>query len=160
MSRAFVREDDQSVAALPDRPVSAERNLVTPRGWRLIEDHLARHRAELAAATAAGEREALARAARELRYWTVRAASAEVSEPPARPGRVVFGTSVTLARADGATVAFALVGEDEADPAAGRIAWTTPVARALLGGEVGEVRALPTGPVEILAIAAIAQRDD
>ena len=34
------------------------------------------------------------------------------------------------------------------------------MARALLGGEVGEVRALPTGPVEILAIAAIPQRDD
>ena len=73
---------------------------------------------------------------------------------------MVFGTAVTIERDDGTTATFELVGEDEADPAAGRIAWTTPVARALLGGEVGEVRALPTGPVEILAIAAIAERSD
>ena len=47
-----------------------------------------------------------------------------------------------------------IVGEDEADPAAGRIAWTAPVAQALLGAEAGEIRELPNGEGEILAIAA------
>ena len=160
MSRAFVKEDDQNVAPLPDRPVSTERNLVTPRGLRLIERKVAEHQGALAAATAAGEREALGRASRELRYWSARRATAELARPSAAPVRVVFGTAVTIERDDGTAATFELVGEDEADPAAGRIAWSTPVARALLGGEVGEVRALPTGRVEILAIAAIAARTD
>jgi hypothetical protein len=39
MSRAFVKEDDGTAGAvpLPDRPISAHRNLVTRRGLRLIE---------------------------------------------------------------------------------------------------------------------------
>ena len=45
-----------------------------------------------------------------------------------------------------------IVGEDEADPAAGRIAWTTPVARAILGSRPGDVREVPTGTVEIVSI--------
>ena len=48
----------------------------------------------------------------------------------------------------------AFVDEDEAEPAQGRIARTTPVARALLGGEPGDERQLPTGAFEILAIDA------
>ena len=45
-----------------------------------------------------------------------------------------------------------IVGEDEAEPAAGRIPWTSPVARALLGSRPGDVCELPTGEVEILSI--------
>ena len=63
-----------------------------------------------------------------------------------------FGTTVTGMREDGREVTFAIVGEDEAEPEAGRIAWTAPVARALLGGEPGEVRRLPKGELEIVAI--------
>ena len=67
---------------------------------------------------------------------------------------VVFGTRVTGRREDGRTVVFEIVGEDEAEPEAGRIAWTAPVAKALLGGEPGEVRRLPRGEMEILSVAA------
>ena len=59
---------------------------------------------------------------------------------------------MTGMREDGREVTFAIVGEDEAEPEAGRIAWTAPVARALLGGEPGEVRRLPKGESEIVAI--------
>jgi transcription elongation GreA/GreB family factor len=154
MSRAFVKEDDQSagVVALPDRPISPHRNLVTRRGWRLIEQQLAQHEAELARATAAADREAMVRASRELRYWSARRASAELVEADPDAKTVVFGTRVTVRRADGTALSLRIVGEDEADPAAGRIAWTAPVARALWGSEVGEVRALPTGEVEVMAI--------
>ena len=160
MSRAFVKEDDQGVAPLPDRPVSAARNLVTSRGLRLIERRVADHRAELAAATAAGDREAVGRASRELRYWTARAATAELVEPPAEPDRVVFGTKVTVERDDGSEIIFHLVGEDEADPAQGLIAWTTPVAQALLGSQVGDLRELPTGRIEVVAIAVASEASD
>ena len=154
MSRAFVKEDDQAGAApLPDRPISPQRNLVTRRGLQLIERKVAQHQADLARASAAADREAIARASRELRYWRARLDSAELVEPDPQIGRLVFGTMVTVRREDGSEASFRIVGEDEADPAAGRIAWTAPVARALLGGEPGDLRALPTGEVEIVSIA-------
>ena len=59
---------------------------------------------------------------------------------------------MSVRREDGTVLTLRIVGEDEADPAAGRIAWTAPVAHALLGAEPGEVSDLPTGAVEILAI--------
>lgn len=155
MSRAFVKEDDQAgAAALPDRPISPRRNLVTRRGWRLIEGQIAHYQGDLARASTAVDREAIGRASRELRYWTARLATAELVEPDPDAERVVFGAAVTVRRADGTEASLRIVGEDEADPAAGRIAWTAPVAQALLGSEPGERRALPTGEVEILAIAS------
>jgi transcription elongation GreA/GreB family factor len=154
MSRAFVKEDDEATGAvaLPDRPISAERNLVTRRGLRLIERKLAEFQSELA--EAAGDAEARERAAREVRYWTARRASAELSEPDPEVESVVFGTAVSVRREDGRALTLRIVGEDEADPAAGRIAWTAPMAHALLGAEPGEIRELPSGRVEITAITA------
>ena len=161
MSRAFVKETDAAGALpLPDRPISSARNLVTGRGLRLIERAIARHRSELAAAIAAADHEAVGRASRELRYWSARLASAEIVEPEADDGRVMFGTAVTLRRADDQVLTFRIVGEDEADPACGRIAWTTPVARILLGSQPGDLRALPTGEVEVLAIDAAPEPRD
>ena len=153
MSRAFVKEDDQAGAApLPDRPISPQRNLVTRRGLGLIERRIAQYQGDLARASAAADREAIGRASRELRYWSARLGTAEVVEPGPDAGRVVFVALVTVRRADGPETSFRIVGEDEADPAAGRIAWTAPVARALLGSEPGDLRALPTGEVEIVSI--------
>lgn len=152
MSRAFVKEDDTAGTLLPDRPVSAQRNLVTRRGLRQIEQAFAHHEHDLARARAAADREAAGKASRELRYWTARRASAELAEPAPDTASVVFGTAVTLLREDDTQVTLRLVGEDEADPATGRIGWTTPVARALLGAVAGESRTLPTGEVEIVAI--------
>jgi transcription elongation GreA/GreB family factor len=152
MSRAFVKEDDTAGTLLPDRPVSTRRNLVTRRGLGLIEQAVARHEHDLGRARAAADREGAGKASRELRYWTARRASAEVAEPAADATSVVFGAAVTLLREDDTRVTLRLVGEDEADPATGRIGWTTPVAGALLGAEVGDSRTLPTGEVEIVAI--------
>ena len=151
MSRAFVKEDDAETP-LPDRPVSPHRNLVTRRGLQLIEHEIARHGRDLARARADADRDAGGRASRELRYWSARRASAEVAEPEPDADSVVFGTAVTLLRDDDSEITLRIVGEDEADPATGRIAWTTPVARALLGSVPGDVRELPTGSVEVVAI--------
>jgi transcription elongation GreA/GreB family factor len=154
MSRAFVKENDETAGAvpLPDRPISPHRNLVTRRGLQLIERKVTQFQTEIA--DSAADDEARDRASREFRYWTARRGNAEVSEPGTDVESVVFGTAVTVRREDGTTMTFRIVGEDEGDPAAGRIAWTAPVARALLGAEPGEIRELPTGEVEILAIAA------
>ncbi|MFO1035423.1 MAG: GreA/GreB family elongation factor [Geminicoccaceae bacterium] len=153
MSRAFVREDDGIVVApMPDRPISPHPNFVTERGLALIDAELQRWRHELATATDADDQEAMGRANRELRYWSARRSTAQVTVPDADADRVVFGALVELERTDGKPMRLRIVGEDEADPVTGRIAWTTPVASALLGAEAGDSRRLPTGEVEILAI--------
>ena len=151
MSRAFVKEDDPTggAAVLPDRAISTQPNLVTRRGLRQIEDRIAAFERLVADAV---DEEARARAARELRYWTARLGTARLEEPADAAATVRFGTTVTVAQEDGTEVCYAIVGEDEAEPAAGRIAWTSPVARALLGGEPGDVRRLPRGAFEIVAI--------
>lgn len=153
MSRAFVKEDDPTGGAvvLPDRMISPHPNLVTPRGLRQIEAQVAACEQALAEAADEG---AQARAERELRYWTARLGTARLTEPEADVTTVRFGTTVTAQQADGTELRLAIVGEDEADPTTGRIAWTAPVARALLGAEEGEVRRLPKGEIEVVAIRA------
>jgi transcription elongation GreA/GreB family factor len=151
MSRAFVKESD-GAEDLPERPVSGARNLVTRRGLALIERAVATWREALAAAAAAGDRASTARASRELRYWTQRRATAEPVDPPPDGREATFGAAVTVAAPDGRRRTYRIVGEDEADPAAGRLAWVAPVARGLVGASVGDEVMLPSGPVEVVAI--------
>ncbi len=95
----------------------------------------------------------MARATRDLRYYTARLASAQRIAPVSAPGRVVFGCTVTVARDDGRTQTFRIVGEDEADPAAGRLSYVSPLAQALLGKEAGDEAGVAGGEVEIIAIS-------
>ena len=158
MSVAFTKEaDSESQAAhLPDRPVSPHPNLVTESGLAAIEAALAAARAAYAAAQAQGEvsadRTAMARATRDLHYWSARRGSAQLVAPDAGREEVRFGDRVSFRRTDGRTQTLRIVGEDEADPAAGRVSYVSPVARALLGGELGQTVGAGAGALEILAI--------
>jgi transcription elongation GreA/GreB family factor len=153
MSRAFVKEDAaDGVDDLPDRPVSEHPNYVTAQGLALIEAELGRLHAEHGAAQAAEDRAAQAKSARELRYWTSRRATAQVIPPPDDASVVHFGATVTLIRDDGRTQTFRIVGEDEADPAAGTLSHVSPLARALFGKAVGDVVAVGNAEAEIVAI--------
>jgi transcription elongation GreA/GreB family factor len=154
MSRAFVKETDgEEPGDLPERRISPHPNLVTTRGLRLIEESLARLESEHAAARSAGDRAAMARAARDLRYWRARRDSARLAPPP-EPGTIGFGARVTFVDPQGHRRTYRLVGEDEADPADGRISWVAPLARALTGRRVGDVAAGPRGDLEIVEIDA------
>ncbi len=161
MSVAFTKEQDYEAAAahLPDLPVSPHPNLVTTSGLALIEAELATARAAYTTAQAAGgvaaDRTALARATRDLRYWSARRGSARLT--PADPARTdaQFGSRVTFARADGRTQSFRIVGEDEADPKAGAISYVSPLARALLGREVGDKVARAEGALEVLVVETV-----
>jgi transcription elongation factor GreA len=64
-----------------------------------------------------------------------------------RDGRVVFGVTVILVDEESVEVRYQIVGEDEADIRAGRISFTSPIARALIGREEGDsvVVAAPGG---------------
>lgn len=130
-------EGDSVGDDLPDRPLSAHRNLVTPAGLAQMDAMLETLRAEHAAARAAGHKQAVAAASRDLRYWTARRASAECVEPSA--GRDVrFGSTVTIERGNGRRQTFRIVGEDEADPSKGTVSYVAPLARALLGKGDGD----------------------
>lgn len=157
MSVAFTREEDLEATAadLPDRPISPHPNLVTPAGLAAIDAALAGARAAYAAAQAQGsieaDRTAMARATRDLRYWSARRASAQLVET-APEGRVRFGGGVTIEREDGRRQTWRIVGEDEADPAAGSVSHVSPLARALLGRRVGDEAEVAGQTVEIVAV--------
>jgi len=158
MSVAFTREEDleSQAADLPDRPISPHPNLVTSSGMALIEQALAQARAAYSAAKAAGDisvdRTPLARATRDLRYWSARRASAQLSEPAPVAGRVQFGRTVDVEREDGRRQSFRIVGEDEADPAQGRISYVSPLARAVAGSTVGDIVKVADAEVEVLGV--------
>jgi len=158
MSVAFTREEDLEATAadLVDRPISPHPNLVTAQGLALIEEALAAAKAAYAEAQVSGsiesDRTAMARATRDLRYWSARRASAQLVEMPAE-GRVRFGGSFTIEREDGRTQTWTIVGEDEADPAKGTISYVSPLAKALTGKGVGDAVHVGGSDAEIVAIA-------
>ena len=158
MSVAFTREEDYEARAadLPDRPISPHPNLVTRSGLAAIEDELARAREAYAAAQAQGDvaadRTAMARAARDLRYWSARRASAQLTEPVGGEDKVRFGATVELEREDGRRQSWRIVGEDEADPAKGSISYVSPLARAVAGKAAGDVVTVNGAELEIIAV--------
>src|SRR5712672_2891226 len=97
MAVAFTSEGDyeSQAADLPDRPVSSHPHLVTASGLAAIEAELAAARAAYAAAQTEGgisaDRTAMARATRDLRYWSARRAGAQLTEPAPDPDTVQFG---------------------------------------------------------------------
>lgn len=157
MSRAFVKEQDdqEGLEELPERPISANPNFVTPRGLNLIDEEIEAARKILAHAQHETDRAGIARASRDLRYWTQRRATAQPVEPPKTTRKVAFATRVTVKRDDGRKQSFSIVGEDEADLEKGLIAYTVPMARALLGLEVGEEVELPGGHAEVIDLKSI-----
>jgi transcription elongation factor GreB len=96
---------------------------------------------------------------RELAHLSRRMKSARVIDPADQPdkSRAFFGATVTLADEDDEERTVTLVGDDEQDASAGRIGWSSPLARALKGAEVGDLRSvrLPGGlkDWEVIAIA-------
>lgn len=151
MSRAFVKEAED-IEDLPDRPISDLPNDVTADGLRQIEEALAAAQAAQAAAQAAGDRDALATARRDIRYWSARRATAAVIPEPSDNSAVRIGHTVTIVREDDRRQTFRIVGEDEADPAQGTISHASPLARALFGKGVGDAVVVAGGEAEIVEI--------
>lgn len=95
---------------------------------------------------------------RELAHLARRMKDLAVVDPANQPdkSRIFFGATVTVVDEDDREQTLTLVGRDEADASAGRIAWNSPVAVALKGARVGDTRTvrLPAGEriLEVLAI--------
>ncbi len=89
---------------------------------------------------------------RELGQLSKKMKFANVLDPAKQPdrSRVFFGATILLADIDDTHRTVTIVGDDEAEASDGRIGWNSPLARALRGAKVGDVKTvtLPSGPKE------------
>ncbi|KHL71504.1 elongation factor GreAB [Pseudomonas putida] len=143
MSRAFVNEDqaaDQADQPV-ERHVSDQPNYVTASGLRQLQQRVAELnalRAELQAQGEQGDKQRLADAERDLRYFSARVQSAQVVPAATSNSKVQIGSRVRFADEQGQEQTVQLVGEDEADASRGLINWGSPLGRALLGAGPGD----------------------
>ena len=143
MSRAFVNEDAGADRPdLPELPLSPHPNYVTLRG---LKDLQARHAARLDDLTRLRAREERldklpeAAAERDIRWLEARLASAIPVDPATQStNEMAFGLQARVTDEDGTESLYEITGEDEADPAKGRIAPHSPLARALIGARPGD----------------------
>ena len=134
MSVAFRRESDEEHKEPKfELPIPVGPNLVTARGLTAIEARVDALEAIDATVMPDDDR---AEHLRTLRYWRTRRATAQPAPLPPK-GEVAFGSRVTF-RLGGETRTIDLVGDDEAEPGEGRIAFSAPLARVLIGGYPGE----------------------
>jgi len=145
VSRGFVKEDDLEHAGtdLPERPISEHPNYVTPLGLLQLQQQfeaLEQERQQLAPSKedpVVSQR--LGMVERDLRYFQARLETVVIVEPATQPDdKVLFGATVEAEDENGDLHTFTIVGEDEADIAANKVSWVSPLARALLGHKLGE----------------------
>ena len=162
MSRAFVKEgdEDQSAGELPERPLSAHPNYVTPRGLALLQARLRELRTQRDRLKAEDDplaRQKLLEVKRDIRYFGAQTDRAILVDPRGQPhDEVHIGASVTIIGEDAQQHRFYIVGDDEADVAASRISWAAPLAKAMIGARIGDTvkweRPAGDSEVEIVAI--------
>lgn len=172
MSKAFLKDDapDEHVVVIARPPLPpGTPNYVTPRGLRLLQDELAQlnaERAQLQSGVQTGAGDALEQARRfgavqeRLDGLKERLSSAQLVAPgEAQRGEVGFGATVTArtltGKFSGEENRFTVVGVDEAADDETRVAFTAPIARALMGHKVGEQAQMQTArgkqPLEVVA---------
>ncbi len=152
MSVAFRREgDDEHLEPKFELPIPPGPNLVTEPGLALIRARIAALEAQLRGLI---EEDAIKKVRRDLRYWLTRQATAQVMPVP-DGSAVAFGCTVTF-RLNGKDRTITLVGDDEADPAAGLLAFSAPLCRAMQGAEAGEAVDFggKAGAIEVLQIVS------
>jgi transcription elongation factor GreB len=174
MSKAFVKDDaaagdDDDDIALPELPAGV-RNYITPTGYQRLRDELAHlvkaERPEVvrvvAWAASNGDRsengdyiygkKRLREIDRELGWLSKRIKAANVVDPAAQTdrNRIWFGASVVIADENDNQRHLTLIGDDETNAGEGQIGWNAPIARALRGARVGDVRrvTLPSGSID------------
>lgn len=147
VSRAFVKEQDGNFPDddVTELPQSDEPNYVTPHGLQLLRERHAQLAAKQAQLTKSGQDDTvmkpeLREIERELHFVAARLDRAIVVDPATQPqDEARFGAEVLVRDVDGKQHRFAIVGQDEADIAQGKISWASPLAKALSGSHVGDV---------------------
>jgi len=148
VSKAFTKDDDAGPPVVVPRraPLPAgQPNYVTPRGLARLRAELAELRAEQVAHGARSEGAPDTALLERLAELEDRLATAELVPPPSpAPAEARFGATVSVVTDAGVEKTYLIVGVDEADAAAGRIAFMAPLARALLGKRAGDVATVRT----------------
>lgn len=89
---------------------------------------------------------------RELGWLSRRMKAAKIVDPATQQDqtRVLFGATVILADEDDVRRTITIMGDDEADAGNGRVGWNSPIARAVRGAGLGDLRkvSLPAGEIE------------
>ena len=185
MSKAFTKESDgDDEDDLPEEtgglPLAAK-NYMTPTGFARMREEfdtlMRKERPEVVKVVswAAGNgdrsengdyiygKKRLREIDRRVRYLSKRLANAEVVDPAKRAqsganaDQIFFGATVTYANTKGEERTLKIVGADEVDLAKGHVSWISPIAKALLKAEEGDVVKLRTpGGVEEIAIVKVA----
>lgn len=151
MSVAFRRDsDEEHLEPKFELPIPPGPNLVTSRGYALIEARNVELEQTLATDLSEDARKAVLR---DARYWRSRLASAQMAPIP-DGHTVAIGTRVTIDRG-GRVQSLEIVGHDESDPAAGRIAFSSPLARTLIGCALGDEADVPGGTAIVTAVAVV-----
>lgn len=148
MSRAFTKESDDAGTELPERPLSEHPNYVTPNGLQQLKTQLEAAEKERSLLLASQEdaldldplaKQKIAMLERDMRYLSARQISAIVTDPASQSTELVlFGATVGVEDDEGTMHQFTIVGEDEADIAANKVSWVSPLAKALIGHKIGE----------------------
>jgi transcription elongation GreA/GreB family factor len=162
MSRAFVKENDLEHAGIdvPERPISAEKNYVTPDGLMELEEKISNLEAERkksSLTTDSINKQKKLQLERDLRYFINRLESAILVIPQEQDkNKVLFSASVDIKNESGEILNYQIVGEDEANVKENKIAYNSPLAKALIGNALDEevVWIKPSGN-EILTIVNI-----
>lgn len=138
MSKAFVKDDapPEEVVAIKRELVPPDQNYMTLSGYEKLKVRL----------TEIPES--------QTEYVELKAIldTAIVVDTKKQPSdKVMFGSTVTVLNEDEESKVYQLVGAYETDVTAGRISWTSPIAKALLGANVGStvVLRLPSGEQEL-----------
>jgi len=132
-------DDAARPEVLPERPQSPRPNYVTPAGLRRLRDQASGLAARLQELGPSPDSNEMALLQRDLRWVEGRVLRAILVDPAGQAlDRVCFGMTVDVRHEDGGTEALTIVGEDEAEPAIGRISWSSPLAEALLDAEPGD----------------------
>jgi transcription elongation factor GreB len=170
MNKAFTKESDDGFDEVAPEPKDllppGTRNYVTPEGAAQLRSEL-EHWTEVERPRALGggvpesgpggnvtmeKRKRLHAIDRRIRFLQDRVASMEVVETTGKPDdEIRFGARVKVADEEGREKTYKIVGVDEADPAAGKVSWLSPIAKALLGASPGDLVKveLPHGTTEL-----------
>lgn len=138
MSKAFVKDDapPEEVVAIKRELVPPDQNYMTVQGFEKLKARLTEYKES------------------QPEYVELRNIldTSRVIDPKKQPSeQVMFGSTVTVQNEDEELKVYQLVGAYETDVALGKISWTSPIAKALLGGKVGSavILRLPSGEQEL-----------
>lgn len=158
--------------APPKKPEKT--NLITPDGYdrmyaelrKLADEERPKLLEEIAAAAAQGDRsenaeyiygrKRLREVDKRINFLKGRLEKAKIIDPKTQTGnKVTFGATVTIEDEEGRTKTWFIIGEDEADPSSGKISWLSPLGRALMNKNQGDLAEAhtPKGPIEYSIVA-------